>query len=79
MRIHITLEPDLLAELDRRAGRRRRSAFIGALIRRALDDEQRWDEIEAALGSIEDTGHDWDEDPGAWIRAQRQADQRRVG
>lgn len=79
MRIHITLESDLVEELDRRAGRRRRSAFIATLIRRALDDEQRWDEIEAALGTIDDTGHEWDEDPQSWVRSQRHTDSRRVG
>lgn len=79
MRLHITLDRELVDELDRRAGKRRRSAFIAQLIRRALDDEQRWDEIESALGSIADTGHSWDEDPGAWVRSQRESDERRVG
>lgn len=79
MRLHITLDRDLVDELDRRAGKRRRSMFIAQLIRRALEDEQRWDEIESALGSITDTGHAWDEDPAAWVRAQRESDGRRVG
>jgi len=79
MRIHITLEPALVEELDRRAGRRRRSAFITNLIRRALDDEQRWDEIEATLGSIPDSGHEWDDDPQSWVRSQRHTDTRRLG
>ncbi len=79
MRLHIALDDDLVAELDRRAGKRRRSAFIAELIRRGLDDERRWDDIEAALGSIEDTGHDWDDDPAAWVRAQRAADTARSG
>ena len=79
MRLHISLEDDLVAELDRRVGRRRRSAFIGQTIRRALDDERRWEEIEAALDAIPDTGHDWDEDPAAWVRAQRAHDASRVG
>ncbi len=35
------VEPELVAELDLGAGPRRRSAFIAALIRRALDDEKR--------------------------------------
>lgn len=30
-----------------------------------------WDEIEASLGSISDTGHEWDDDPAAWVREQR--------
>ena len=79
MRLHIQLEDELVEELDRRAGRRRRSTFIAELIRRALDDERRWDELEAAIGSLSDGGHDWDDDPAAWVRAQRATDQRRVG
>lgn len=79
MRLHIQLEDELVADIDRRAGPRRRSAFIAAMIRRGLDDERRWDEIEASLGSIADTGHEWDEDPAGWIRGQRQGDPRRSG
>lgn len=79
MRLHITLEDELVEQLDERVGRGRRSAFIAALIRRALDDERRWDEIEAALGGIDDEGHPWDEDPAAWVRAQRASDARRTG
>ena len=79
MRLHIVLEDELVAELDRRAGARRRSAFIGQVIRRALEDERRWDDIEAALGRIADSGHDWDDDPAAWVRSQRRGDPRRSG
>lgn len=78
MRLHITVDDELIAELDRRAGSRRRSAFIAELIRRGLDDERRWDDIEAALGAISDEGHEWDDDPGEWVRRQR-SDRRRVG
>lgn len=78
MRLHITVDDALVAELDQRAGSRQRSAFIAELIRRGLDDERRWDDIEAALGAIPDTGHEWDDDPAEWVRSQR-ADQRRVG
>ena len=79
MRLHIVIEDELVAELDRRAGSRRRSAFIGQVIRRALEDERRWDDIEAALGTIADSGHDWDDDPAAWVRRQRRGDPRRSG
>jgi Arc/MetJ family transcription regulator len=78
MRLHITVDDELVAELDRRAGSRRRSAFIAELIRHGLDDERRWDDIEAALGAIPDQGHEWDDDPGEWVRRQR-SDRRRVG
>ena len=79
MRIHIALPDTVVAELDRRAGRRRRSAYICTLIERGLDDEQRWDDIEAALGTLDDHGHAWDEDPAAWVRAQRRSDGSRSG
>ncbi|HMA28031.1 MAG TPA: hypothetical protein VKO62_10365 [Solirubrobacterales bacterium] len=68
-----------MAELDRRVGKRRRSAFIARVLRRTLDDERRWDEILSSIGAIDDEGHEWDRDPGAWVRAQRRGDQRRVG
>lgn len=45
-------------------------------IRRALEDERRWDDIVAALGKIADEGHDWDADPAAWVRRQRRGDAR---
>ena len=79
MRIHIALPDALVVELDRRAGSRRRSAFICELIQRGLDDERRWEDIEAALGGIEASGHEWDENPGEWVRRQRQGDDRRSG
>lgn len=74
MRLHITLDDDLVVELDRRAGPRQRSAFIAQLIRRGLDAERRWDDMEAALGGIPDTGHDWDDDAAAWVRRQRRGE-----
>lgn len=79
MRVHIQLDDELVSELDRRAGARRRSAFIEQLIRRGLDDEWRWDQIELALGSIEADGHEWDDDPTRWVRTQRHSDSRRSG
>lgn len=79
MRVHINLADELVSELDRRVGPRRRSAFIGAAVRRALEDEFRRELIEVGIGSIPDTGHEWDDDPAAWVRTQRHADARRVG
>jgi hypothetical protein len=79
MRLHIALDDDLVEELDRRAGPRRRSTFVAELIRRGLDDEQRWDDIESALSGLGDTEHDWDDDVAGWVRAQRSTDSRRAG
>lgn len=79
MRLHIALDDQLVKELDRRAGERQRSAFIAELIRRGLEDEQRWEDVESALASIPDKGHEWDNDPAEWVRSQRQSDARRSG
>jgi len=79
MRLHITLEDELVASLDERVGRRRRSAFIAQTLRNALDDERRWAEIEAGLGALGEDERDWDADPEGWVRAQRSADPARIG
>lgn len=79
MRLHISLADHLVAQLDQRVGRRGRSAFIAETVNRALDDERRWDEIEAAIGSLEDGAHSWDEDPAGWVRGERRRDVGRTG
>ena len=79
MRLHITLDEADVRRLDERVGSRQRSRFIAEAVRQALDDEQRWESLESAIGAIPDTGHEWDEDPAAWVRTQRHADPTRVG
>ena len=79
MRLHIALDDELVEEIDRRAGPRRRSALIAELIQRGLENERRWDDIAATLGSLPDSGHEWDADPAAWVQRQRHADARRTG
>jgi Arc/MetJ family transcription regulator len=79
MRVHITLDDDLVAELDRRVGARQRSGYIAAALRRALSDAHRWELVESAIGAISDRGHAWDRNPGDWVRAQRRVSPRRVG
>jgi Arc/MetJ-type ribon-helix-helix transcriptional regulator len=78
MRVHITLSDELVRDLDRRVGPRRRSAFIAEAVRHALDDERRWELLESALGALDDRDHAWDDD-AAWVRAQRRGDAARVG
>jgi Arc/MetJ-type ribon-helix-helix transcriptional regulator len=79
MRLHISLDDELVKELDQRVGQRRRSSFISETVRHALEDERRWDDIEAALGALAGREHDWDADPAGWVRAQRFRDPSRVG
>jgi hypothetical protein len=78
MRLRITLRDDLVRELDRRVGERRRSAFIARAVENALDEERRWELIESSLGSIGERGHEWDTDPAAWVRGQRHVDEKRT-
>jgi metal-responsive CopG/Arc/MetJ family transcriptional regulator len=79
MRLHISLDDEIVHALDARVGRRQRSAFIVAAVRRALDDQRRWEDIEEVVGALAGSEHDWDVDPAAWVRAQRTADTSRVG
>ena len=79
MRAHINLDDEVVREIDRRAGARGRSAYIERAVLKALDTDERWEKIWSAIGSIPDHGHDWDEDPAAWVRAQRTEDPRRSG
>lgn len=79
MRLHITLDDEVVRDLDRRVSPRGRSAFITRAVRLALEDEARWELVESALGSIEPEGHEWDEDPAAWVHESRRTDLRRVG
>ena len=79
MRMHIELDDGLVARMDQLTGPRGRSNFVRLAIERAIEQEQRWIELEAAAGSVVDGGHDWDADPAQWVRNQRQADHRRAG
>jgi Arc/MetJ family transcription regulator len=79
MRLHITLTDDVVAELDQRVGPRRRSGFVAAAVRAALQDERRWADLQASVGAVDDHGHEWDDDAAAWARGQRGSDERRSG
>jgi Arc/MetJ family transcription regulator len=77
--MHIDLDDDLVAEVDRIAGPRGRSGFVRAAVEQAVRQEVRWAAIEAAAGAIAADGHDWDDDPASWVQEQRRADARRAG
>ncbi len=79
MRMHIILDDELVAQVDAAAGRGGRSRFIVEAVRRRLAAEQRWESLMAAIGSIEDSGHEGDADPAAWVARQRTGDPGRVG
>ena len=79
MRVHIILEDELVRDVDELAGPRGRTQFMADAIRRTVEEERRWRAIKRAAGGIADHGHDWDDDPAAWVRAQRREDPRGVG
>ena len=79
MRMHIELDDDLAERIDRIAGKRGRSRFVREAIALALEQAERWNRIRSSRGAVSDTGHDWDDDPAAWVTSQRNADARRVG
>lgn len=79
MRLHISLDDEIVRALDGRVGQRQRSAFIAAAVVRALDDERRWEDIEGTIGALSEVDHAWDRDPASWVRAQRVGDARRFG
>jgi predicted transcriptional regulator len=79
MRMHIEVGDELVARIDELAGPRGRSAFVRSAIERAVEQESRWALIEAAAGTVAGAGHEWDEDPAAWVRRQRRGDTRRGG
>lgn len=78
MRMHIELDDQLVAQVDRLTGPRGRSAFVRSALERALGEETRWAELRAAAGVL-DGEHSWDDDAAAWQQQQRRADARRTG
>lgn len=78
MRMHIELDDDLAAKVDKLTGARGRSAFVRRAIEVAVRDQERRAQLEAAAGALTDK-HDWDADPAEWVRAQRRGDGRRAG
>ena len=79
MRMHIVVDDDLAARLEARTARGERTRYVVQALRRRLDEDARWDALEAAAGTIADARHEWDEDPAGWVAAQRRTDDARVG
>jgi Arc/MetJ family transcription regulator len=77
--MHIELDDDLVAAVDRLAGARGRSEFVREALRTAVARESRMQSLRRAAGAIDADGHDWDADPAAWVADQRRTDARRVG
>jgi Arc/MetJ-type ribon-helix-helix transcriptional regulator len=79
MRLHIEIEDHVVAEIDDLAGPRGRSQFIREAVGSALQHERERRLIRSARGSTSGRSHEWDDNPGVWVRNQRRADRRKVG
>ena len=79
MRMHIELDDDLVAQVDRLAGARGRSEFVREALRTAVARELRVQSLRRAAGAVAAEEHDWDTDPASWVAEQRRSDARRVG
>ncbi|HSJ50241.1 MAG TPA: hypothetical protein VLA90_03005 [Actinomycetota bacterium] len=79
MRVHVHLDEELVQELDRRVGPRKRSAYIADAVRKQMESDRRWEKMRSAIGSISDEGHPWDPDVARWVHESRREDPRRVG
>lgn len=74
VRTHVLLPRELVDEIDRRVGPRRRSEFIARATRRVLDVEERLTTFDAFVGSLEDMeipGWETPESAAEWVRQQR--------
>ena len=79
MRMHIELDDELIAEVDRITGPRGRSADVRSALETAVARSLRERSLAAAAGALADTEHEWDADPAQWVHDQRHGDHRRVG
>jgi metal-responsive CopG/Arc/MetJ family transcriptional regulator len=76
MRIHIELDDELVANVDRLSGPGGRSTLVRVAIEQAVAQQQRWAALESAAGAVADHRHEWDSNPSRWVREQRYADHR---
>lgn len=77
MRLHISIDDDVVRRLDEQVGARERSTFIERAVRRELDHLSRIEALDNAIGAVAGE-HEWDDDPAEWVRSQR-SDARRAG
>lgn len=80
-RAHVVLPEDLLVEVDRVAGKRKRSRFIESAVREKLSREVLSAALRECAGAIDTASHpEWEtpEKTSAWIRAQRREDDARL-
>src|SRR4051812_30148801 len=81
MRTHIVVPEELIEEVDRVAGKRRRSRFVEEAIREKLSRQSQGDALAATAGVLSPSEYpEWKtpEKVSAWVKAGRQEDQTRL-
>lgn len=77
-RTHIVLPTDLVAEIDRRVGKRSRSRFLAQLAARELRRLRQLEALRNAIGCWKDQDHpDLEQGSAEWVEQFRQEDERR--
>jgi metal-responsive CopG/Arc/MetJ family transcriptional regulator len=81
IRTHIVLPAELIEEVDRVAGARRRSRFVEEAIRERLKRDALSSALREAAGILKDVDYpEWDSPKkvSAWVRASRREDEARL-
>jgi hypothetical protein len=80
VRAHVVLPKELVDEVDRLVGHRKRSAYLAAVLAEALKRERLGRALESTAGYLADSHPEWDtpEKVSAWVRELRAAD-REIG
>ena len=81
MRTHVRLPEDLVREVDRMVGSRRRSRFVEEAIRGQLKRQKLTTALEKVAGSLKDVdvpGWETPEAASAWVAESRAEDDRRI-
>jgi Arc/MetJ family transcription regulator len=81
MRTHIVVDESLIQEVDRVAGKRRRSRFVEEAIREKLTRETLGAALTSSAGALDPADYPaWQtpEQVTAWVKASREEDDRRL-
>jgi Arc/MetJ family transcription regulator len=81
MRTHVTLPEDLVAEVDKLAGKRKRSQFIEEAVRTKVQREKLGRALQEGAGILNPEDHPYwrtPEDTSRWVRESRERDNERL-
>jgi predicted transcriptional regulator len=81
VRTHVVLPEELVEEIDRLAGPRKRSQFIEEAVRARVEREKLGEALKASAGILKPEDHpEWrtPEDVSAWVRRSRELDNERL-